>query len=594
MLVKGYTVRLPLSTIIGDKTRKFRRTMVMATVTAPSTPIPPKDTKKRMPITILSGFLGSGKTSFLQRALENDKGTKFGLLINDMASVNIDSKLIAKTSSGFDGVDTMELQNGCVCCTLAEDMLVSLSNLVTLAEQKNIHYDHVVVECSGIAEPRKIRELFQAAEDYGELLLEKIRLDTLVTVVDASVFLELFGTVDDLQRHSTLAMSEEEKSKSNDFEYNTGLRKVTDLLLEQVECADTVLINKIDLLPKGQESIDLVRKVIKSVNPTATVIPCIRGDVDTTSIVGSARGEGAASMGFLDEHRKLIQSVESQPKPHGVEGHVCDDGCAQVKDTGHSHDHSHTEDSHDHAHNSDCQEDHSHSHDHGADGHACDSTCTHPSHSHSHDHVSDSHDHSHSHEHTTAETRFGITSFVYRRRRPFHPTRFTSFLQSLGKLSVKGLTDAIPVAVTDTEPGDGRARLYRSEEAIIASRSLVRSKGFVWMATSAAAAYFMSHAGQYLELVVLGRWWADIKESDWPEGSKEEITIDFDGAHGDRRQELVFIGQFDNDGGRSGNSQKALEELLDSCLLTDSEMVEYEGTQSKGDAALRSVFFKGS
>jgi G3E family GTPase len=114
-----------------------------------------------MPITVLSGFLGAGKTTFLQNALENSEGLRFGLVVNDMATVNIDAKQIKKQSFGRDGIDTMELANGCVCCTLAEDLIASVSKLVSLADVKGQPYDHIIVECSGIAEPRRIRELFQ-------------------------------------------------------------------------------------------------------------------------------------------------------------------------------------------------------------------------------------------------------------------------------------------------------------------------------------------------------------------------------------------------------------------------------------------------
>jgi G3E family GTPase len=110
------------------------------------------------------------------------------------------------------------------------------------------------------------------------------------------------------------------------------------------------------------------------------------------------------------------------------------------------------------------------------------------------------------------------------------------------------------------------------------------------MATSAQAAYFMSHAGQYLELLVLGRWWAAIDQAEWPKEVLSEVTVDFDGANGDRRQELVFIGQFAKDG---GTSQRALEGVLDECLLTPEEMAEYEKVANKGDDALRSHFAPG-
>ena len=151
-----------------------------------------------MPITVLSGFLGAGKTTFLQHVLSNKEGKRFGLVVNDMATVNVDAKQIRQQSIGSDdGIDTMELQNGCVCCTLAEDMIASVSKLISLSEIKGSKYDHIIVECSGIAEPRRIRELFQQAEDYSTALLKKVQLDTLITLVDASVFLNLFGTNED-------------------------------------------------------------------------------------------------------------------------------------------------------------------------------------------------------------------------------------------------------------------------------------------------------------------------------------------------------------------------------------------------------------
>lgn len=129
----------------------------------------------------------------------------------------------------------------------------------------------------------------------------------------------------------------------------------------------------------------------------------------------------------------------------------------------------------------------------------------------------------------------------------------------------------------------------KSASLVRAQRALIRSKGFVWMATSGAAAYFMSHAGQYLELLVLGRWWADIDRAEWPAALQSEIAVDFDqvGSHGDRRQELVFIGQFGKD---QSNSQQALQEVLDSCLLTDDEMRAYEQVVKDGDDALRQHF----
>jgi G3E family GTPase len=231
-----------------------------------------KDTKKSkvdspVPITVLSGFLGAGKTSFLSNTLAKRDRKKFGLVVNDMATVNVDAKQIRQqTFDPLGGIDTMELQDGCVCCTLAEDMIASVSKLVSMSELKNEAYDHIVVECSGIAEPRKIRDLFQQAADYKLELLKKVRLDTLITLVDATVFLELFGSDEAIANNRKLAYKDQEVPKDpndqNTYTYLDGSenRKVTDLLLEQVECADIVMINKCDLLSNPAD-IALVQKV---------------------------------------------------------------------------------------------------------------------------------------------------------------------------------------------------------------------------------------------------------------------------------------------------------------------------------------------
>lgn len=225
-------------------------------MTDTSTPtLKKKKVKSVMPITVISGFLGAGKTTFLSYLLNNQQGLKFGLVVNDMANVNIDAKQVRSQSlQSADGIDTMELSNGCVCCSLAEDLVASISKLVSLAEGKGSKYDHIIVECSGIAEPRRIRDFFQQAEDYDMDLIKKIKLDTLITLVDASAFFHLFGSDEDLATNRDLAYRPEEKSLEND---GNAQRKVTELLLEQVECADIILINKCDLL-KDSSEIDLV------------------------------------------------------------------------------------------------------------------------------------------------------------------------------------------------------------------------------------------------------------------------------------------------------------------------------------------------
>jgi G3E family GTPase len=458
----------------------------------------------------------------------------------------------------------------------------------------------------------------------------------MITLVDASVFMDTFGSDQDIKTKSELAFKPDDEEGKIMLE-DMGMRKVTDLLLEQVECADVVLINKCDLL-KSADDVALVKKVVLSVNPTAKVLTCVKGEVaDPLEVVGSAGGQGAASWGILFEHKKMVEAAEKAAAVAAAAAPVAPAAAvkAEAEHSQHSHDHDHAQhsecapdcndpthhhehsDSHAHAHEktdhseaacaADCKDpshnhDHSHEHNH-VHTEACSAECTDPTHNHdhSHDHVhteecapecndpTHNHDHSHSHAHsqtTTAEERFGITSFVYKRRLPFHPVRFSLFLQGLGKLSVKGIAE---VSANLNQDNDSkRAQLTGNAAFASAKRSLLRSKGFVWMGTSKAAAYFMSHAGQYLELAVLGRWWADIDRAEWPAGSEEEITVDFQGPQGDRRQELVFIGQFGNDGGAS---RKALEEVLDSCLLTPEEMTNYEKISRKGDPALRALFF---
>lgn len=213
---------------------------------------------KKVPVTVLSGFLGTGKTTFLNNLLSNREGKKFGLVVNDMASVNIDAKHVLSQTRDADGVDTMELSNGCICCSLSEDLMASISRLMDLSGKKGTDYDHVIVECSGIAEPRRIRDFFQQAEDFNLDFAKKAKLDTLITVVDALSFFTLFGSDTQIKEFKELAYRPEDKVViEND---GNSQRKVTELLLEQVECADVILINKCDLL-NDPKDVQLVERV---------------------------------------------------------------------------------------------------------------------------------------------------------------------------------------------------------------------------------------------------------------------------------------------------------------------------------------------
>ena len=332
-------------------------------------------------------------------------------------------------------------------------------------------------------------------------------------------------------------------------------------------------------------------QVVSSVNPTTKIYTSVRGDIpNPISLVGSAKGEGAADVGILDEMGNLLRAVKkqeeedareiaSQSHDHGHSHHASTSACSNTNCTDPTHDHDHG---------------HGHEHGHSHDHHACAPSCNDPSHNHDHSHnhgctdthcndPTHNHDHSHGHDHkasdeTTAKERFGITSFVYKRRRPFHPVRFTNFLKGLGKLSIKDVQGLADFTALDLKSSDKKVEEART--------ALLRSKGFIWVSTSKSKSYFVSHAGQYLDLVVLGRWWSDIDKTNWPEGLESEIMQEFDGPHGDRRQELVFIGQFPD----QTKSRQDLEELLDACLLTDEEMKRYDEVAPKGDDALIELF----
>ncbi|EGB08056.1 hypothetical protein AURANDRAFT_26964 [Aureococcus anophagefferens] len=402
--------------------------------------------EKKVPVTLLSGFLGAGKTSLLQSLLKTaarDADLKVGVVVNDMAAVNIDAKLM---HSPFEGggrdqpAEFVEIGDGCVCCTMADELFSTLAQLSGVSAAKGYAYDHIVVEATGVAEPRNLRDQFQDAEAAGMPLLESVALDTLVTV----------------DRPDLAAASKDDPLASLLHRFDgSSMRAVVDLLVEQVECADVVLLNKADLVT--DEQMARLRTIISALNANAKVYTCEHGEAKLDRVLAVAGAEGAAGLGPVDEHK-------------------------------------------------------------------------------------------------VAE-RFGIESFVYARRRPFAPSRLGAVLRELP---------------ADVDLGAALA-------------TLVRSKGFLWLASSHDAAYYWSHAGAFFNAELLGRWWATLPEEHWPEDLKPSILADFDGdsPDGDRRQEIVFIGA------DLLAKQGTIEAALDGCLLTDDELAAYRGAD---DAALEALF----
>ena len=515
--------------------KKFGRLRALASTVA--------EPGSKVPVTLLSGFLGTGKTTLLRNLLEEasqDKDSKVGVVVNDMAAVNIDAKITARRLDldETDGpkmqgaAEFVEIGDGCVCCSMADELFTTLAELAAVSSMKGYKYNHIVIEATGIAEPRSIRDQFQDAEAAGMPLMEEVELSTLVTVVDSAAFLDAYAeTASIAQRPDLAAPVDDDPSPFLMARFDHSLqRSVVDLLVEQVECADVLLLNKKDLVSEKQ--MDRLAEIMRALNPTAIVKQCEFGDAALNEVLGVAGEEGAARIGPVDEHKVAVAASK---------GAACDDPAC----TDPSHLHAH--DAHDHA----AKEEHSHaSHDHAhKEEEACaDPTCTDPTHDHSHK----AHDHSHGHTHDA----IGIDSFVYAARRPFAPARLQDLLRALPA----DVTAAISDGKTDHSALNPTAR---------ALATIVRSKGFLWLASSHDAAYYWSHAGNHFAAELMGRWWATLPEDRYPEDMRASILSDFDGEDGDRRQEIVFIGV------GAVAQQAAITEALDACLLTDDEMAAY-------------------
>eukprot|EP00984_Skeletonema_dohrnii_P030810 scaffold22611_cov124-Skeletonema_dohrnii-CCMP3373.AAC.3 len=550
-----------------------------------------EDTKQKVPITILAGFLGAGKTTALKRLLENTEGIKVGTVVNDMAAVNIDAKLISNPMNTKDSDNnnpiakgnaggTVELQNGCACCSLSDELLTSVSDLM---EGRDL--DAIVVELSGVADPDAVRQNWEAAVAAKHPATSIADLRRVVTVVDSHTF----GS----DWHSWDTAKSREWAEEGDK--CAEARQVPELLAEQVEAADLIILNKVDLSEGGQ--LDTARLVVRAINEKAELIECSFGDMTPDKILPLDGLVDAVETSHDHEHQHNTSDCadpectdeshghEHSSHSHGHSSHSSEDSdCTDpsCSDETHSHEHSHS-------HSSDCSDpecndtSHSHSHEHTSD--CSDPECNDTSHSHSHEHTSDCSDpecndtsHSHSHDHQTSSTAvdsLGISNFVYKSSRAFDARKLQRVLNRwpipvMEELNLVELSKELDKDDTDSDsPFMG----------------VLRSKGFAWISPTSMydldnhdTVLYWSHAGKHFGLKQAGSWWASMGKENMKRVFEESnnmaeydriIREDFvSGEWGDRRQEIVFIGaKLDED---------RIRAALDDCLCTDEQMKDYK------------------
>ena len=379
--------------------------------------------QKKLPVTVLSGFLGAGKTTVLNHILNNREGLKVAVIVNDMSEVNIDAQLVADGGAELSRTEEqlVEMSNGCICCTLRDDLLDEVRRLSSEGR-----FDYLLIESTGVSEPMPVAETFFFRDELGFSLEDIASLDTMVTVVDAANFEVDFDSADKLTDRGQEVGTDD-------------VRSIVDLLVDQIEFADIILLNKIDTVDVATRA--RIIASIKAINSRAELIESTHGKIDPKAILNTQRFD----IDSAEQMPDWLKVIEKEPIPETEE--------------------------------------------------------------------------------------YGISHFVYRARRPFHPERWNQWM---------------------TQKWTG----------------VIRSKGFFWLATRMPYVGVWSKAGSQNKFEMAGKWFATVDRQNWPDDKEEiaSVLANWEEPYGDRRQEIVLIGFVDQ------MDESFLKECLDACLLTDEEM----------------------